>query len=81
MDGVERGLLHDASTDKGDGEGNEVHTQLELEEALDVIVNVTSPLGSFDDSDEVIILDEDISGFLAGVSTSNTHSKSDISSS
>jgi len=52
-----------------------------LEETLDVIVNVTSPLGSLDDGNEVIVLDEDISGFLAGFSTGNTHSKSDISSS
>lgn len=80
LDGVERGLLHDASTDKGDGEGNEVHTQLELEETLDVIVNVTSPLGGLHDSSEVIVLDEDIRSFLAGIGTSNSHSESNISS-
>lgn len=80
LDGVEGGLLHDASTDKGDGEGNEVHTQLELEEALDVIVNVTSPLGGLHDSSEVIVLDQDIRSFLAGVGTSNSHSESNISS-
>jgi len=80
LDGVEGGLLHDARTAKGDGEGNEVHTQLELEEALDVIVNVTSPLGGLHDSSEVIVLDQDIRSFFAGVGTSNSHSESNISS-
>jgi len=54
---------------------------LELEEALDVVVDVSSPGSSSYNSDEVIILDEDIGGFLAGVSTSNTHSETNISSS
>lgn len=81
MDSVQRRLLHDARTGEGDGKGDEVDRQLELEETLDVIVNVTSPLGSLDDGNEVIVLDEDISGFLAGFSTGNTHSESDISSS
>jgi len=79
LDSLERSLLGDARANESGDQGTNVHGKLELQETLDVVVHIATPHSGLDNGREVVISDEDISGFLAHISASKTHSETDIS--
>jgi len=79
LDGLQRRLLKQDGTDDGEDKGVDVDGQLELQETLDVVIDISSPLSSLDDGSETVIGDDDIGSSLAYISSSHTHAKTDIS--
>ena len=52
--------LNDASADEGDGDGNSVDRQLELQELCDAVVDVATPHHRLDDTRKVVVRQYDI---------------------
>lgn len=78
LNSLQRGLLEQDSTDDGEDQGVHIDGQLELEETLDVIIDISTPRASFDDRSETIINNDNVSSLLAHSSTSLTHTEADI---
>jgi hypothetical protein len=79
LDGLERGLLGDARADKGGNEGTNVHGELELEEALNVIVNIATPHSSLHNASEVVVSDQNVGSLFAHVSAGHSHGETNVS--
>ena len=71
-------MLHNGRSNEGDSQCYEINRQLESQEALDIVINVTTPLGSSHDSFEVVIGNDNVSGFNTNVRSRNSHTKSNI---
>ena len=78
LNGLQRGLFQENGTDDGENQRVDVDGELELQETLDVIVNVSSPRGSLDHRSETVVHNDDIGGSLAHISSSHTHAEADI---
>ena len=79
LNGLQGRFLKENSTNDCEQKSSDVDGELELQEALDVVVDVTTPGACLDNLGERIIHDDNVSGGLANVSASNTHAESDIS--
>lgn len=73
-----RFLGHDG-TQEDNEHSDKVDGELELQEFSNIIVDISSVLKSNNNGGEVIIEKDDIAGALGDVSTSDTHSETDIS--
>jgi len=63
--------LNDAGSDKGDGDGNHVDGELELEELCDAVVHVATPHHRFHDTREVVVRQNDVRRLLCHVRSSH----------
>ena len=64
--------------DKYSEKGIDIYSKLELEETLDVVKHVSTPLSGRNDWVETVIHDQDIACFFADVSSSDIHTETDI---
>jgi len=78
LNGLERRLFEENSADHSEEEGVNVDGKLELEEALDVVIDVTTPHAGFDNRVERIIHDDNISSSLADLSTGDVHAETNV---
>ncbi len=72
-------LFEEDSTNDSEKKSANVDSQLELQETLDVVVDVTTPGASLDNGGEGVIGNDDVSSSLTHISSGDTHSESDIS--
>ena len=75
---MERSILGDGRADEDHDQSDNVDGELELEEALDVVEDVATPHASLDNGVEVIIGQQNVGSFLSNISSSDTHSETDI---
>ena len=54
--------------DDGEGDGDDVHSQLELQELGDGVVDIPPPLGGGDDGGEVVVEKDDVARVLCDLS-------------
>ena len=71
-------LFHEDGADHSEDHGVDVDSELELQETLDVVVDVSSPLGSFHDRGETVVHDDDIGGHLADIGSCHAHTEANI---
>ena len=57
---VERRLVACNGRDEGQGQGNHVHSELELQELLDVVEHRATPHHGLHDGGEVVVQDHDV---------------------
>lgn len=67
--------LGDARAREGDDHGHNVHSQLELKEFGDAVVNISSPHNCFNNACKVVICENNIRRLFSDVSSSDTLSK------
>merc|ERR1712127_401040 len=77
LDSSERGLPHDNGTDEGGDQSDDIDSQLELKESSDVVIDISSPLASFHNGGEVVILDNNIGSSVGNLST-GVHGEADV---
>lgn len=76
---MQRGLTSDSRADADQNERHDVYGQLELEETLDIVKNVSSPHAGLHDRAEVIVSQKNVRSLLSDVRSGDAHSKADIS--
>ena len=78
-DYLERTVLYGTGSYERNNDGNNVHSQLELEELGDGIVHVATPHHRLDYAREVVVGEDDVGSLLCHISASNAHCKTDVS--
>jgi hypothetical protein len=78
LDSLQGRLLEQDGTHDSEEQRVHVHGKLELQEALNVVVDVSTPGAGLHNRIERIVLDDDVSGSQAHLSTGNTHAEADV---
>merc|ERR1740117_1496512 len=78
LNGSQWGFSKDGRSSEDNEHSNNVDGKLELKELSNVIIDVSSEFKSNNNGGEVIIQKNDITGTFGDISTSNSHSKSNI---
>ena len=74
----ERRLDAEERSQEGDRQGADVDRQLELDEALDVLVERPAPVDRLDDGGEGVVEQDDLAGLLGDLGAGDAHGQADV---
>jgi hypothetical protein len=80
LDGGQRLLTEEASASEDEEHGNNVDSELELEELADIVIDVTAETDGSQNRAEVVIHKLDIASVLGNIGASDSHSETNIRS-
>ena len=75
---LERTVLYGTGSNERHDHGDNVHSQLELEELGDAVVDIPPPHDGLDDAGEVVVGEDDVASLLGHVRAGDPHREPDI---